>query len=293
VELAESAGLGASFIAQSGALDSPFVLVDVGVRGGIHHRWLPLEPAMQIYGFDAVAEISAPNERHHYFKLALGDYDGTCTLYVPDNLYEARVSADGNHKMPIARIDTLWAKGIVPPADFIKLDCENYEPEVLTGAAAYLAAGNLLGVDVETHFHVRPTLPYSHFVAINTILIDRRLRVADLAFGAAHDAEKPWTETCNVLFARHLLDERSAAGSGETEASATTVLKMIAIFDVYGLVGPAVALAREFRYIISSRIDADVLERKLMLSPRAKSLQDHLPHLGLGLWSRAKRWLGR
>lgn len=25
----------------------------------------------------------------------------------------------------------------------------------------------------------------------------------------------------------------------------------------------------------------------------AKALQDHLPHLGLGLWTRAKRWLGR
>jgi FkbM family methyltransferase len=280
VELAESAGLGASFIARSGALDSPFVLVDVGVRGGIHHRWLPLEPAMQIYGFDAVAELRAPNERHHYFKLALGDYDGECMFELPDNLNEVRVSVAGTYKMPIVRLDTLWAKGILPPADFIKIDCENYEPEVLMGATAYLAAGDLLGADVETHFHVRPALPYSHFAAINPMLVDRRLRVADLAFGAAHDADKPWNETCNVLFTRHFLDERRAPRSGDNEASATTVLKTIAIFDVYGLVGPALALTREFRGVIGGRIDADALEKKLRLSPRAKPSKTDYPIWG-------------
>ena len=159
MELSESAGLGASFIAKSGALDSAFVLVDVGVRGGIHPRWRALEPVIEVYGFDAVAEVASPNERHHYFTLALGNYDGECTLYVPDNLYEARIAAAGTHKAPIARLDTLWAKGMVPPADFIKIDCEGYEPEVLAGAAAYLQASNVLGADIESHFHVRPSLP--------------------------------------------------------------------------------------------------------------------------------------
>lgn len=80
VELSASAGLAAAFIVKSGALDSPFVLVDVGVRGGIHPRWLPLKPAGEIYGFDAIAEGPSPNSRHYYFKLALGDYDGECSI---------------------------------------------------------------------------------------------------------------------------------------------------------------------------------------------------------------------
>jgi FkbM family methyltransferase len=154
VELSESAGLAASFIAKSGALDGAFVLVDIGVRGGIHPRWRPLEPVLEVYGFDALAEVVAPNDRHHYFKLALGDYDGQCTVHVPDNPYETRVSADGAHRVPIAKLDTLWAKGALPPADFIKIDCEGYEPEILTGAAAYLKASELLGADIESHFHV-------------------------------------------------------------------------------------------------------------------------------------------
>jgi FkbM family methyltransferase len=293
MELAESPGLAASFIAASGALDDAFVLVDVGVRGGIHPRWLPLEPAMEIYGFDAVAEVSPPNTRHHYFKLALGDYDGECTLHVPANPYEARVSSTGTHKAPIARLDTRWAKRMLPPADFIKIDCEGYEPEVLAGATEYLKASNLLGADIESHFHVRPGLPYSHFAAVNTVLTERRLRVADLVLGRALDASEPWNGTSNVLFSRHLLDERRANGAGDAELSLNTILKTIAIFDVYGLVGPAVALTREFRDVIAPKIDPAALHKKLVFSSRMGALAGHLPHLGLGLWTRAKKWLGR
>jgi FkbM family methyltransferase len=293
VELSVSSGLGARFIAESGALDCAFVLVDVGVRGGIHPRWHALEPAMEVYGFDAIAEVDAPNARHHYFKLALGNYDGDCMLYVPDNLYEARVSAGGTHKVPIARLDTLWVAGTIPPADFIKIDCEGYEPEVLTGAAEYLQASNLLGADIESHFHVGTSLPYSHFAAVNTVLVDRQLRVADLALQSAHGFDQPWNGTCNVLFTRHLLDEHNSANRPEMDFSPTTILKTIAIFDVYGLVGPAVALTRKFRHVISRRLDADALHKKLILSPQVKAIEEHLPHLGLGLWTRAKRWLGR
>jgi FkbM family methyltransferase len=288
VELSESPGLGASFIARSGALDSAFVLVDIGVRGGIHRRWRPLEPVLEVYGFDALAEVGAPNQRHHYFKLALGDYDGECKFHIPDNPYEGRVSADGAHKVPIARLDTLWANGTLPPADFIKIDCENYEPQILAGGAAYLKAGDLLGADIESHFHVSPQLPYSHFAAINTALTERRLRVADLTLSRALSAEQPWNGTCNVLFARRLLDEPR-----HSEPAPGTILKTIAIFDVYGLVGPAAALTRAFHEVISERIDAERLYKKLTVAPRIGMIERYLPHLGHGLWTHAKNWLAR
>ncbi len=288
MELSESPGLAASFIARSGALDGTFVLVDIGVRGGIHHRWLPFEPAMKVYGFDAIAEVKPPNDRHHYFKIALGDRDGECLFHVPDNPYEGRVSPHGAHKVAIARLDTLWLKGTLPPADFIKIDCEGYEPEILNGAVEYLKASNLLGADIESRFHVRPNLPYSHFAAVNAALVERRLQVADLALSRALSAEQPWNGTCNVLFSRHLVDEH-----GGRPPSASTILKLIVIFDVYGLVGPATALVREFQSVISPRIDTNALCKKLILSSRIAAIQKYLPHLGLGLWTRAKSRLVR
>ncbi len=285
-ELGYGVGLAARFIVESGALDRPFVLLDIGVRGGVHPRWLALEPALEVYGFDAIAEVPTPNDRHHYFKLALGERDGECTFYVPENLYEARVSAEGRCKVPIAKLDTLWARGVVPPADFIKIDCEGYEPEILAGASEYLRASSLSGADIESHFHVATSLPYSHFAAVNTVFIEQRLRVADLTLQRAQEADQPWNGTCNVLFARHLLEE-----SRDDELSANAILKTIAIFDIYGLIGPAVALTRRFQAIIAARIDISSLERKLILSPKIGTLERHLPHLGLGLWTRAKKLL--
>jgi FkbM family methyltransferase len=297
VELSVGYGMAASFIAKSGALDTPFVLVDIGVRDGIHPRWLPFEPAMQVFGFDAIAEVVPPNERHHYFKLALGDYDGECAFDIPENLYEARATPDGAHKIPIAKLDTLWQTQALPAADFIKIDCEGYEPEVLRGAEQYLQAGNTLGADIETSFHISPTLPSSHFAAIAPPLLQNRLLVADFAFGAAQGSA--WNGTCNVLFTRHLIQERNSGDCyafrrHDPNPSLDAVLKTIAIFDVYALVGPAVALLQEFSDLISQRIDPELIHKRLMLPPpRAAGIERFLPHLGLGLWTGIKRLTGQ
>jgi hypothetical protein len=69
LELPIGHGNAARLIAAS-ALDTPFVLLDVGNRDGLHPRWLPLEPTMEVFGFDAIAEMAASNARHHYFKIA-------------------------------------------------------------------------------------------------------------------------------------------------------------------------------------------------------------------------------
>ena len=297
MELSVGRGRGAGFIAGSGALERPFVLVDIGARDGIHPRWIPFEPAMEVFGFDAIAEIAPPNARHQYFKLAVGDYDGECAFDVPDNLYEARISPGGVHKIPIAKLDTLWEKKVLPPADFIKVDCEGSEPEVLRGAEQYLKASNILAADIETNFHISPTLPMSHFAAVSAPLLEHRLLLAELAFGAAQ--QSVWTGTCNVLFARHFVHEREHGESytcrpPEPQPSLDAILKTIAIFDVYALHGPAIALLQQFRQLISRRIDPDILHERLTpLPPRLPGIERFLPHLGLGLWTGVKRLTGR
>lgn len=291
-ELEIGAGIAADFIARSGALDSPFVLVDIGARGGIHPRWRSLEPVLRVYGFDAVAQIEPPNERHRYFTMAIGERDGECSIDVPHNAYEARVTERGGTRVAMARLDTLWTKGVLPLADLIKIDCEGYEPQVLQGSAEYLKAANLLGADIESSFHTSPILPLSHFAAINKPMVEQRLLVADPAIARADRPDLPWNGTCNILFARHLLQERNhpehyVYRAPEQHPSLDTILKVIAIFDVYALVGPAAAITLEFRDLIARRIDADSLYQKVMLSRRL-GIERYLPHLGLGLWSAIK-----
>jgi FkbM family methyltransferase len=288
-------GVAARLIAASGALDTPFVLLDVGNRDGINPRWLPLEPAMEVFGFDAIAETAAPNARHHYFKIALGDHDGECRFHVPDNVYEARVSGDGSHTVPMAKIDTLWKTHSLPPADFIKIDCEGYEPEILQGAEQYLTASNLLGAEIETNFYPTITLPLSHFAAINASLAKHRLLVADLGFIPVQ--RLAWNGMCDVLFARHFINERTDSSSyvfrtPEQNPPLDAILKTIAIFDLYALVAPAAALVREYRGLIARRLDPDALYQTIMLS-QPLMIERYLPHLGLGLWTMTKRILGR
>lgn len=288
-------GVAARVIAASGALDTPFVLLDVGSRDGIHPRWLPLEPAMEVFGFDAIAETAAPNARHHYFKIALGDRDGECRFDVPDNVYEACVSPDGSHTVPMAKIDTLWRKHSLPPADFIKIDCEGYEPEILQGAEQYLTASNLLAAEIETNVYPTTTLPLSHFAAINAALAKHRLLMADLGFIPVK--RLAWNGMCEVLFARHFINERRNSRSyvfrmPEQNPSLDAVLKTIAIFDLYALAPPAAALVQEYRGLIARRLDPDALYQAIMLS-RPLTVERYLPHLGLGLWTTIKGMLGR
>lgn len=292
IDLAIGRGFAASFIAASGALDSPFVLLDVGARDGINPRWRPLEPVLEVYGFDAIADVAAPNERHHYFKIALGAYDGECRFHVPDNVYEAQASPDGAHVVPMTKLDTLWAARSLPAADFIKIDCEGYEPDILAGAEQYLAACNLLGAEIETNFYLSPTLPLSHFAAVNASLVKHRLLIADLGFVPV--PRLAWNGICDALFARHFIKERDDGGSyafraAEPNPTLDAILKTIAIFDVYALAGPAAALVKEYRELLSRRIDPDALYEKVMLS-QGSGMEKYLPHLGLGLWTGIQRF---
>src|SRR2546427_5706588 len=84
-------------------------------------------------------------------------------------------------KVPITRLDTLFAKGIIPPADHIKIDCDGHDPEVIRGARRYLAQSNVVCVIIETAFTVSPPYPRSHFVAVSHGLTAHLLLVFDLA----------------------------------------------------------------------------------------------------------------
>ena len=154
-------------------LQSRFVLLDIGVQGGIHPRWNHLGAALEVHGFDALAETVAPlaaaaPPRHHYYSMALGNEDGHTTLFVPANKFAASlalrdlapehrrlridpgVSASPQPRtVPVARLDTLLRNGLIPPPDFLKMDCEGHEPAILRGAAELLAGRSLIGIQSE------------------------------------------------------------------------------------------------------------------------------------------------
>ena len=177
-------------------LQEPFVAIDVGVQGGEHIRWGLLGDRVRVYGFDALSEaidrITAQGRRPNrvYRAMAIGNEDGEREFSFPKTRFASSFTRSdvtsetshgdgvvGTRLVPIRRLDTLFAQGELPAADYIKIDCEGYDPEVLRGAQTYLAQSNILSVTVETNFDPSPRYPRTAFAEINDLLVAHRLAI--------------------------------------------------------------------------------------------------------------------
>jgi FkbM family methyltransferase len=264
------------WLVSSGALKAPFVLVDIGVQGGVSARWNALGDHLVVYGFDLLTEAIAPlvqanNPRKHYFAMGLADRDDELEIAIPTNRTETRLYRDGpgeRRRVEVRRLDTLFKEGKVQAADFIKIDCEGYEPVILRGATEYLAASNLVGADLESNFNLSSIIPNTHFCECSDPLVRQRLTVFDLHFNRVPvaDLEPPVgtyrPATLNVLFARNLPQERESPSnfvyrSPEARVDPQTVLKSAVVFESYGLLDWAILVLKAFSSDIGSAVDVD------------------------------------
>ncbi len=245
------------WVVASGFLQSRFVLVDVGVQRGIHERWAALGHTLEVHGFDPLVEAIAPlraveKSHYHYYEVALGSAEGTATLHIaPDpcgsSLYD---HSDGRptRTVNVTTLDTLFRRGTVPPADFIKLDCEGYEPEVLKGAPEYLSASSMLGAEVETNFNISPVLPETHFWETYRPLLDSGMLLFDVEFersprpSFSGTARRARPGTWEILLARDLPFERGNGSSFKhlpRLPSQDDILKSAIIFEIYDMIDVA------------------------------------------------------
>lgn len=297
-------------------LREPFVVVDVGVQGGEHPRWKNLGEFAHVYGFDPIDEVIAgliaargdrPNRS--YRTLAIGNEDGQRAFHVSadtfgSSFFSAGPPQSGEHKgillgsrnVEIRRLDSLFAAGELPAADYIKVDCEGFDPEVLRGARSYLARSNILCVTVETSFGVSPVYPRTPFAAINDILVEHRLLVFDLSYVrsprptyAAARAAHPWPAadplrdspdldvgqptTFDFVFCRDFVQEHTnpqafrTAGDAITTPTVDKLIKSMVNFELCGLMDCAVEIAEHFRPVLAQRFDVDVAIKHLLHRP--------------------------
>ena len=301
------------WIIEDGLLRDPFVVIDAGVQGGEHPRWDFLGDQVRVHGFDAIVEaierLNERGERAHrtYRALALGNEDGEREFHVPANTYAATFysfrpmaggrngdGAPGPRRVPIRRLDSLFAAGEIPPADYIKVDCEGFEPEVLRGAGNYMAQSNILCVAAETDFLVWPAHTCNAFAEINELMVRQRLRLFDLNFYRrprptylVARQKHPWPpadpmrdvppidvgqpRTFEVLFCRDFVaeavDPQAFAARPHPVATPSTdkIIKAMINFELHGLMDCAVDLADHFRARLADRFDVD---RAIMLLAR-------------------------
>ena len=147
-----------NWVVKAGLLREPFVLVDVGVQGGESRSWHRLGDYLVVHGFDAIEEAieqlrkrtgHVPNR--HYHRIAAGNADEERVFHFnPANPTASSMYAQGasrfevpagqqTRSVTVRRLDTLFAEGLIPQVDFLKVDVEGFEKDVLLGANDLLA----------------------------------------------------------------------------------------------------------------------------------------------------------
>ena len=285
-------------------LAEPFVVIDVGVQGGETIRWAPLGDHLIVHGFDPIVEVinelkqkNAGRSNRHYHCVAVGNADGEAPFYYNaanptassmyqqgQSRFDIQTTEQAQVRMvAMRRLDSLFAEGLIPKADFLKVDVEGHEKDVLLGARDLFQAG-VLGMHAETNFNMSPLYPKSHFGTIAEFALDNHLLVFDLAFdriprasfqralvrkglktAASHDeVGKP--TTVDVLFCRDLIDEVDHQDDYVTACRPTTVdqiIKMMIICELHSLNDIALDTAERFAKRLGARLDVDRAVRLL------------------------------
>ena len=154
--------------------ERPIVLIDVGASGGIRRVWRKAEGYYQAVGFEpdrrafeALQKNSAPSQK--YINAALSEIDGVSEFYLtrkqecssalrPNMSYleqfpdVERYTVIGRANVPVRRLsENLLRDEGVHDADFLKLDTQGGDLNILKGAAELLES-RIFGIDVEVEF---------------------------------------------------------------------------------------------------------------------------------------------
>jgi FkbM family methyltransferase len=293
------------WVIENGLLHEPFVVIDVGVQAGEHPRWNLLGDQVQVHGFDAIHEVvdqlaKKGRPGRVYRSLALGNEDGERTFYVAANTFAssflpyANMEAGarsgegrpGPRTVAIRKLDTLFAAGEIPLADYIKMDTEGFEQEVLRGGRTYLARSNILCVTAETSFTVTGDFHRTQYPMINDIVLDHRLQLFDISYWRyarpsylEARAKHPWRiidpmhewpdmdigqpASVDAVFCRDfVMEDKSPERFGRLsdavlEPTVDKLIKSQINFELHGLMDCAVDIAHHFRDRLASRLDVD------------------------------------
>lgn len=151
------------------------VLVDVGANVGMYTIWaaktrgarvIAFEPEAQNYALlNRNIQLNGVADRVTAYCMGLSDAAGLSTLHMADlragaSCHAVGEALDFRHEPMAVRfpqgcvaatLDELVAAGAIPAPDHLKIDVDGFEPKVIAGARATLAAPRLRSLLVETN----------------------------------------------------------------------------------------------------------------------------------------------
>ena len=150
------------------------VYCDVGARGGIGEPWKTFRDFIDLVGFEPDEEeydriMAFKSDNDTFFKYALSKERGNILLNLTRSRGASSVLKPNRdfldnfpnserfevEKIAVARsttLDALHNDGVFPVIDFIKIDTQGCELDILKGGANFLK-DHVLGLEVEVEFH--------------------------------------------------------------------------------------------------------------------------------------------
>ncbi|WP_170921221.1 FkbM family methyltransferase [Enhydrobacter aerosaccus] len=181
---------------------NPVIVVDVGARAGVNAEWAVFGDQARIYCFEPeqeeCARLAASAPAHvTYIPAALGAVTGQATLYesrlaFSTGLYKTRMEYFGRFTNrdngEVVAEHTIFVKSLrdamrdhgIPQFDFIKLDTEGAELDILKGGGQAISSPGLLGVlsEIRLHAEINGSPPFS---SLDAFLQAQGFRLYDLS----------------------------------------------------------------------------------------------------------------
>ncbi len=257
-------------------------VADVGAAGGLDSRWKFLEPNLiEILfepGLESFKELEMCSEEHSIiFNSALSDSKkevnfNICRWHQASSIYEPNFNIIKNYPNPerfevIDRItmeadslSNLLSSKNVKSLDFLKIDTQGSELEILKGAGNYI--DSVIGVEVEVEF-VELYKNQPLFDEVHAFLLDHGLTLIDLkrSFWSRDNISD---KKGQLIFADGLYFRRPESIL-ETNLSEERVLKAISVYLAYGY--------SDFAYFISN----EALHNRIISKDQMDLISAYMP----------------
>ena len=241
----------------------PFVVVDVGARKGFENHWNQFGDQIKLIGFepnkDSFDECvqKKSNNQTEYYQYALDNQKGNKDLFItanpsasgfykPDMVCVRKYGMEASYKIlnttnvKTIDFDTFQNERRLPSIDFMKLDTEGSELDILQGAENSLIS-EVLGLSIEAEFirtHIGQPLfadldQYLRRIGFQLYDLDlnrwsrKVLKSIDNSFGQLHFAQS--------LYLREAVNEIELVKGNNKLWNDLRILKMASIMELFYL----------------------------------------------------------
>ena len=260
-------------------------IVDVGSAGGLHGRWGRVGRYLTIYSFDPLEKCAGGRERQiKRYPFGLGAQEGRHKFYQTkfENMSSLKMPImdvakryqrmsgkrmdDQMHVKSVRDVDVRRLDDVLPREypDFMKIDTQGSEYEVLQGAEAALSA-SVVSVEVEISFLYRYSeqctpwdvdrfLRERGFELLDWIALKRHLRSNPLGVGKARLPEEGRTGRIAYGDAVYVLSREELARRVRRDSRhgwSRSLRSCVAAHYVYGKLDECAALLEEYGNALS------------------------------------------